>query len=281
MIIDCLKIASLKAEYIKEKVNLFKKNNIFPKLVVVQTSNDPASQKYINNKVKKGEELGIIVEIIKIINCNNEILIETINKINNDSTIHGVLVQLPLAKGLDITNIFNLINPNKDVDGLTLESVGNLWLGSNKNFVYPCTANGVIDILKSVPNYQIKGKHALIINRSNIVGKPLANLLLSENATVTIAHSHTINLEQLITSADIVISAVGIKNFLNKENLSPYHFVIDVGINVENNKIYGDCDLEQLKDYVQYITPVPNGVGRLTVINLFSNLIKLIENQVK
>lgn len=281
MIIDCIKIANLKAENIKQKVQDLKKKNIFPKLVVVQTSNDLASQKYINNKVKKGEELGIVVDVEKIVDCDNNTLINTINKINNDKLIHGVLVQLPLGNGLNINNVFNLIDPSKDVDGLTLESVGNLWLNSNKNFAAPCTAKGVMDILKSVNNYEIKGKHALIINRSNIVGKPLANLLLQENATVTIAHSHTKNLEQLILSADIIITAVGKKDFLNKSNLETYHFVIDVGINVVNNKIYGDCNLEELKDYVQYITPVPNGVGRLTVINLFDNLINLIENKVK
>ncbi|EGZ31319.1 bifunctional 5,10-methylenetetrahydrofolate dehydrogenase/5,10-methenyltetrahydrofolate cyclohydrolase [Malacoplasma iowae] len=280
MVIDCIKISSEIEEQLKNEIIYLKENKkIKPKLVIIRANDDLASEKYINNKVKKGKEIGVDVIVEKFDKKNNKDFIEIIKKYNNDKNTHGILVQLPIYKELDVNNIYKYISSSKDVDGLCFDTVGSFWLNSKNSIVAPCTARGVINVIDSV-NYDLTGKNVVIINRSNIVGKPLINLLLSKNATVTICHSKTEKLSKITKKADVIITAVGKRNFINKSMVSKKAFVIDVGINVENKKVYGDANFDQLKNYVSYITPVPNGIGKLTVINVFKNLIDLIKQQV-
>ena len=279
MVIDCIKISNDIQEEIKKEISELKAKKINPKLVIIRANDDLASEKYINNKVKKGEEIGVDVIIEKFDKKDNKSFIELIKKYNNDKNTHGILVQLPIYKELDSNNIYKYVSCYKDVDGLSYEIVGSFWLNPKESVVAPCTARGVINVIESV-NYDLTGKNVVIINKSNIVGKPLINLLLSNNATVTICHSKTKNIHKITKKADVIISAVGIRNFITKKMVNKKSFIIDVGINIENKKVYGDTNFEELKKYVKYITPVPNGIGKLTVINVFRNLVDLIKKQI-
>lgn len=278
MIINCVEISKKIQEELKKEVSQLKEKKINPKLVIIRANDDLASEKYINNKVKKGQEMGVDVVVEKFDKKDNKSLIELIKKYNIDKNTHGILIQLPIYKELDPNNIYKYVSCHKDVDGLSYETVGSFWLNPKESIIAPCTAMGVINVIDSV-NYDLTGKNVIIINRSNIVGKPLINLLLSKNATVTICHSKTKNIHKITKKADVIISAVGIRNFITKKMVNKKSFIIDVGINVENKKIYGDANFEELKKYVKYITPVPNGIGKLTVINVFRNLVNLIKKQ--
>lgn len=279
MVIDCIKISNDIQEEIKKEISELKAKKINPKLVIIKANDDLASEKYINNKVKKGEEIGVDVIIEKFDKKDNKSFVELIKKYNNDKNTHGILVQLPIYNELDSNNIYKYVSCYKDVDGLSYETVGSFWLNPKESVVAPCTARGVINVIESI-NYDLTGKNVVIINRSNIVGKPLINLLLSKNATVTICHSKTKNIHKITKKADVIISAVGIRNFITKKMVNKKSFIIDVGINIENKKVYGDTNFEELKKYVKYITPVPNGIGKLTVINVFRNLVDLIKKQI-
>ena len=279
MVIDCIKISNDIQEEIKKEISELKAKKINPKLVIIKANDDLASEKYINNKVRKGEEIGVDVIIEKFDKKDNKSFVELIKKYNNDKNTHGILVQLPIYKELDSNNIYKYVSCYKDVDGLSYDTVGLFWLNPKEGVVAPCTARGVINVIESI-NYDLTGKNVVIINRSNIVGKPLINLLLSKNATVTICHSKTKNIHKITKKADVIISAVGIRNFITKKMVNKKSFIIDVGINIENKKVYGDTNFEELKKYVQYITPVPNGIGKLTVINVFRNLVDLIKKQI-
>ena len=202
---------------------------------------------------------------------------EVINKIielNNDDYVNGILLQLPIPDKFNRYKLLNLINKNKDVDGLTDINAGLLFKGYNN--LVPCTPLGIIRLLKEY-NIEISGKHAVVIGKSNLVGKPLAILLLQEGATVTICHSKTNNLREITKQADILISAVGKKDLITKDMIKEKAIVIDVGINRVDGKIYGDVDFENVKSIVSYITPVPGGVGPMTVAMLLSNVIKNYE----
>lgn len=278
MIINCKEIANNILEKVKVDIDNIKQKNINPKLVIIKANNDLASEKYINNKIKKANELGIDVELIVDDSKNTKNILNIIDMLNIDDLVHGIIVQLPLYKELDKEKIIERVNYKKDVDGFSLESVAKLWNDSNDFFSIPCTAYGIIEIIKSL-KYDIVGKNVVIINKSNIVGKPLASLFLKNQATVTICHSKTKNLQNHTKNADIIIVAVGKKDFLTKEMVSNNSFIIDVGINVVENKIYGDAKFDELKDYVKYITPVPNGVGQLTIAMIYKNLIELIKRR--
>lgn len=278
MVVNCKEIAKNILDQVKIEINKFKNQNIKPKLVIVKANNDLASERYINNKIKKATELGIDIELIEDNSKNTENVLNIIDNLNKDNSIHGIIVQLPLYEQLDKDKIIERINYKKDVDGFSLESIGRLWNESKSFFSIPCTAYGIIEIIKSI-KYDICGKNVVIINKSNIVGKPLASLFLKNNATVTICHSKTKNLSFHTKNADIVVVAVGKKDFLTKDMVSSDCFIIDVGINVIDNKIYGDAKFDELKDYVRYITPVPNGVGQLTIAMIYKNLIELIKKR--
>lgn len=241
------------------------------KLVVIQVGDDPASNVYIKNKKKLCEELGILCEHKKFLEITEQELIQEIDNLNNDKTVTGILVQLPLPPEIDETKIIEKISPLKDVDGLTSQNMGKLFTG-NKALV-PCTALGIIKMLEYL-NIDLQGLNVTVVGRSKLVGLPLIALLLNKNCTVTVCHSKTKNLPEKTKNADVLIVAVGQKELITKDYVKDDAIVIDVGINRYQNKLYGDCNFNELLPKCKYITPVPGGVGPLTVIMLINNIIE-------
>lgn len=268
-IIDGKKIRD---EIIQELKQEIKKYMIKPCLAVIQIGEDPASNTYIKAKEKACNETGIYFKHIKFTETTKEI--EVINKIlelNNDEYVHGILLQLPLPEGFNPDKLINYIARNKDVDGLTDINLGKLF--NNKNGMISCTPQGIMELLKR-EEIDVSGKNVTIIGRSNLVGKPLMGLLLNKDATVTICHSKTNNLKEHTKNADILIAAVGKKHFITKDMIKKDAIVIDVGINKEDGKLYGDVDFENIKEKAYKITPVPGGVGPMTVAMLMNNVNK-------
>lgn len=241
------------------------------KLTVIQVGNDPASNVYVRNKGNLCSEVGIKFDHLKYENITEEDLISQIKKLNNDQTVTGILVQLPLPSHINSQKVIETIDYKKDVDGLTSKNIGNLFAGNKA--IAPCTALGVMEILKETKT-PLEGKNVVVVGRSKLVGLPLISLLLKNNATVTTCHSKTQNLKAITQTADILIVAIGKKEFINKDYVKEDVIVIDVGINREEGKLYGDCNLNQIIDKCQLITPVPGGVGPLTVIMLINNIIE-------
>lgn len=243
------------------------------KLVIIYIGDDYASSIYTARKKKICEELGIGCEILKYSSLvkENEI-IEKIKELNLNKEVTGIMVQLPIPKGLDTFKIINTISFNKDVDGLTAYNQG-LLLQGQKPYYYPCTPLGILTLLKHY-KISLQGKKVVVVGRSNIVGKPLAVMLTQENATVTLCHSKTKNLKKITKKADILISAIGKAEYFNEGDLKEKGIVIDVGINRnKNGKIVGDVNFERAKDVVKYITPVPGGIGPLTIASLMKNIV--------
>lgn len=267
-IIDCNKISLELKEELKKEISQI---SVKLKLVVIQVGNDEASNVYIRNKQKLCEEMDILCEHKKFLNITEEKLINEIRKLNVDKTVTGILVQLPLPKEINETKVIEEILPEKDVDGLTSKNIGNLF--SNNESIVPCTALGIIKIIESLKE-DIAGLNVVVIGRSKLVGMPLIKLLLNKNVTVTVAHSKSKNLKNITQQADILIVAIGKKEFITKEYLKENVIIIDVGINRDNNKLYGDCNFVDCLEKCKYITPVPGGVGKLTVIMLINNIIK-------
>lgn len=260
-------------EDLKNKVEGLKKNNIFPKLAVIMVGDDEASRIYVRNKSKACEELGIkYEEFLLEADISQEQLLNLIKKLNEREDIHGILLQSPIPKHLDINEAFKTISPQKDVDGFSPINVGKLVLGQ-ETFV-SCTPFGVIKILEEY-NIEIEGKHAVVIGRSNIVGKPMLQCLLNKNATVTICHSKTQNLKEITKTADILVVALGKAKFVTEDMVKEGAVVIDVGINRnEQGKVCGDVDFEEVEKIARYITPVPGGVGPMTITMLMYNIVK-------
>lgn len=263
---------------LKDEVAELKNADINPKLAVIMVGDDKASKVYVKNKSKACEEVGIqYEEHILPSNTKMEELLGLIEKLNNDETIHGILVQSPLPEGLDANIAFRTISPKKDVDGFNPINVGKLSL--NQDCFVSCTPYGIIKMLEAY-NIEIQGAHAVIIGRSNIVGKPLAQCLLNKNATVTICHSKTKNLKEITKQADILIAAIGKPKFVTEDMVKERSTVIDVGINrMDDGKLVGDTDFENIKDKVSYITPVPGGVGPMTIAMLMHNVVKSSKQQ--
>ena len=262
----------LRDEIVKELKDEVKHFMIKPCLAVIQIGNDPASDTYIKSKEKACEEIGIYFKHIKFSEETKEI--EVINKIlelNNDEYVHGILLQLPLPEGFNQDKLINYIARNKDVDGLTDINLGKLF--NNKQGMVSCTPQGVMALLEKY-KIDVEGKNVTIVGRSNLVGKPLLGLMLNKNATVTICHSKTQNLKKHTKNADILIVAVGIKHFIKKDMVKEGAVVIDVGINKEDGKLYGDVDYDNVKEIASLITPVPGGVGPMTVASLMNNVIQ-------
>ena len=247
-------------------------NKLTPSLCIINIGDDPASKVYVNNKVKACAEVGIncIVKHFDADVTELEVLsfIETMNEDNN---INGLMVQLPIPKHLNERNIINSIKPEKDVDGLTDINVGKL-LHKDPTALTPCTPLGIISLLKFY-NIKLSGKHCVVVGRSNIVGKPLAQLLINEDATVTICHSKTEKLKDITQTADIIIVAIGQPEFLTSDYIKEGAIVVDVGINRVDGKLVGDVDFEDVKAKCSFITPVPGGVGPMTVAALLCNVI--------
>lgn len=258
------------------KAEEFKKKGIEPCLAVILVGNDPASSIYVNNKKKACEYVGIKSLSYELSEeTREEELLELIDKLNKDQTVNGILVQLPLPGHINEDKVIKAISPLKDVDGFHTTNVGALCIGE-PGFV-SCTPAGVIELLKR-SNVEISGKNCVVIGRSNIVGKPMALLMLRENATVTICHSKTTNLKEICKTADILIVAIGKPRFIDASYVKDGAVVIDVGIHRdENNKMCGDVDFESVKDIASKITPVPGGVGPMTIAMLMSNCVSAIE----
>lgn len=273
VILDGKETARKIREGLKEKVIELKKNNIIPKLAVIMVGEDPASVIYVRNKSKACEDVGIEFEeyILKETTTQKELL-DLIKKLNEDKNLHGILLQSPIPKHLNIDEAFETISQEKDVDGFNPINVGKLALGQ-ETFV-SCTPLGVIKLLEEY-NIEIEGKNAVIIGRSNIVGKPMLQCLLNKNATVTICHSKTKNLSDITKNADILVSAIGKPKLVTKDMVKKGAVVIDVGINRnEQGKVCGDVDFDEVKDVASYITPVPGGVGPMTIAMLMNNVVK-------
>lgn len=268
-IIDGKKIRNEILEDLKKQV---KQYMIKPCLAVIQIGDDEASNTYIKSKEKACNEIGIYFKHVKFSETTKEI--EVINKIlelNNDEYVHGILLQLPLPSGFNQDKLINYIARNKDVDGLTDINIGKIF--NNKPGLVSCTPQGIMKILEH-ENINLTGKNVTIVGRSNLVGKPLLGLMLNKDATVTICHSKTENLKKHTKNADILVVAVGKKHFITEDMVKEDAIVIDVGINRENGKLYGDVDYDKVKTKAKKITPVPGGVGPMTVAMLMTNVIK-------
>ena len=257
-------------ERIKKEVSELSKKGIVPGLAVVIVGDDPASRVYVNSKKKACEELGMYsVEYALPCDTTEEELLSLVNKLNEDEKINGILVQLPLPKHLDEKLVINTIKPEKDVDAFHPVNVGKIMIG-DFDFL-PCTPAGVMELIKET-GIEIAGKECVIIGRSNIVGKPQAMLMLHKNATVTICHSRTKDLKEVVKRADIVVAAVGVANMVTKDMIKEGAVVIDVGMNrLPNGKLCGDVDFEGVSEVASFITPVPGGVGPMTIAMLMKN----------
>ena len=267
-------------ETLKNEVEGLKKININPKLAVIMVGDNSASQIYVRNKSKACNEIGIEFEehLLPENTTQNE-LIDLIEKLNNRKEINGILLQSPIPDALDINEAFRKISPEKDVDGFNPINVGKLVL--NQNTFISCTPFGIIKLLEEY-GISIEGKQAVIVGRSNIVGKPMSSCLLNKNATVTICHSKTKDLPSITKQADILVAAIGKSEFITEDMVKEGAVVIDVGINRdENGKLKGDVDFENVSKKASYITPVPGGVGPMTIAMLMYNVVKAAKNQNK
>jgi len=273
MIIDGKKEAAILREEIKNEIaKLKKKTNKVPGLTVILIGEFAPSQIYVRNKEKNSKEVGINSNVLKYpSDVSEEEVLNKIEELNKDKNISGILVQLPLPDQINKEKVINAIDPLKDVDGFNPVNVGNL--ASGYKAIVPCTPLGCLLLIKKVEK-NLSGKHAVIIGRSNLNGKPMAQLLLKENCTVTIVHSKTKNLQNECLKADILVAAVGVPNLVKKDWVKSDAVVIDVGINKVDNKIIGDVNFEEIKDKVRAITPVPGGVGPMTIACLLSNTLE-------
>lgn len=275
IILDGKKLRDKIFENLKQRLNNMSEK---PTLAVILVGENPASQIYVRNKKKTAENLGIYSIVINYpSNISEKILLDKIQELNNDNKITAILVQLPLPKHIDKFKIIDAIAPEKDVDGLTPYNSGKLFSGEEP-YVYPCTPKGILLLLDEY-NIELEGKHVVVIGRSNLVGKPVAQMLLNRNATVTMCHSHTKNLSDITKTADIVVSAVG-KNIIGEKMLKSNCVVVDVGIFKDvNGKICGDVDFASASKIAAYISPVPGGVGPMTIASLMLNTVELADSK--
>lgn len=278
VIIDGKELAKKIRANLKIECEELKKKNINSKLAVIMVGEDPASKVYVRNKSKACEDVGIeYEEYLLDVNTTQKELIELIEKLNNDKTINGILLQSPIPSNLDINEAFRTISPQKDVDGFNPINVGKLVL--NQDTFVSCTPYGIMKMFEEY-DIDLTGKNVIILGRSNIVGKPLIHCCLNKNATVTSCHSKTQNIAQKAKEADVLISAIGKANFVTADMVKDGAVVIDVGINrLNNGKITGDVDFESVKEKASYITPVPGGVGPMTIAMLMNNVIKATRRQ--
>lgn len=278
VIIDGKELAKKIRANLKIECDELKKKNIKSKLAVIMVGEDSASKVYVRNKSRACEDVGIeYEEYLLDVNTTQKELIELIKKLNNDKTINGILLQSPIPSNLDINEAFRTISPQKDVDGFNPVNVGKLVL--NQDTFVSCTPYGIMKMLEEY-DIDLTGKNVVILGRSNIVGKPLIHCCLNKNATVTSCHSKTQNIAQKAKEADVLISAIGKANFVTADMVKEGAVVIDVGINrLDNGKITGDVNFESVKEKASYITPVPGGVGPMTIAMLMNNVIKATRRQ--
>ena len=278
MIIDGKKEALILREQIKKEIDSIKLKNIgVPGLTVILIGDFAPSQIYVKNKEKNAKEVGITSEVLRFPKeVSEEEILKKIEELNNNSKVSGILVQLPLPQQISKEKVINAINPFKDVDGFHPTNVGNL--SSGYKAIVPCTPLGCLLLIKKIePN--LKGKHAVIIGRSNLNGKPMAQLLLKENCTVTIVHSKTINLKAECLKADILVAAVGVANLVKADWVKENSIIIDVGINKVGDRIVGDVEFDTVQKKVKAITPVPGGVGPMTIACLLKNTLECFKGR--
>lgn len=273
-ILDGLLVSQTIKNKLVDEILKLNEGNVYPCLATILVGNDPASISYINNKQKTAKSVGIKTldyRLNETISLND--LSRLIDKLNKDNDVHGILIQLPLQKHLDKFVILNLVDPNKDVDGLTFLNSGLLM--NNKSKLIPCTPLGVMTLFDHY-NIELDGSTVSIINRSNLVGKPLSSLLLERNSTVIICHSHTKNLDKHLQHSDIVITAVGnrTKFRLTKNMVKENSIIVDIGTSRVNGKLLGDVDFDDVKEKASFITPVPGGVGPMTIVMLLRNTVQ-------
>jgi methylenetetrahydrofolate dehydrogenase (NADP+)/methenyltetrahydrofolate cyclohydrolase len=292
-IIDGKKIAQeLRSEIAKKVAEIKRENHIIPGLAVILVGNDPASEVYVSNKEKAAHQVGMNSFQFKLAGDISESeLIAKIQELNNDKNIHGILVQLPLPKSIDAQKVIHAIDPKKDVDGFNVINVGKLSVGQidgDDKAIVPCTPLGCVHLLKSAIGNKLSGLKTLVIGTSNIVGRPLARLLMIEGCTVTIANRSTKDLKSECLQADVIFSATGVVNLIKADMVKKDAIIIDVGINrvlLENDKtkLVGDVDFDNVKEVAKAITPVPGGVGPMTIAYLLNNTVdcclKLIQNK--
>ncbi|PED38813.1 bifunctional methylenetetrahydrofolate dehydrogenase/methenyltetrahydrofolate cyclohydrolase FolD [Bacillus cereus] len=273
VIIKGNEVAEKKRAQLTEEVVKLKEQGIVPGLAVILVGEDPASRSYVKGKEKGCEQVGIYSELIELPETiTEERLLAEIDRLNGDDRINGILVQLPLPKHIEEKAIIERISPEKDVDGFHPISVGRMMTGQDT--FLPCTPHGIVELVKET-NLDISGKHVVVIGRSNIVGKPVGQLFLNENATVTYCHSKTQNMKELSKLADILIVAVGRPKMITADYIKEGAVVIDVGVNrLETGKLCGDVDFENVLDVAGYITPVPKGVGPMTITMLLHNTVE-------
>ena len=276
-IIDGKALAKKIRAELKLEVDELKKKGINPKLAVIMVGEDKASKVYVKNKSKACEEIGVeFEEFLLKEDTKMEELLGLINELNNRADVHGILLQSPIPKHLNINKAFNAIDYRKDVDGFNPINVGKLVIG--EDCFISCTPLGVIKMLEEY-GIEIEGKNAVVIGRSNIVGKPLAQCLLAKNATVTVCHSRTKNIHEITNNADILVAALGKPGYIKSHMVKEDAVVIDVGINrTDEGKLVGDVDFETVSQKASYITPVPGGVGPMTIAMLMNNVVKAAKN---
>lgn len=274
MIIDGKKCSEEILENLRKDISEYKeKTGKVPGLAVIILGNNAASKIYVKSKIRACEKTGILSREINLDeNISEEELINEIEKLNNDKNINGILVQLPLPSHINEKKICEAISVKKDVDGFKAENLGKIMLGDDDGFI-SCTPQGIIYLIDQL-NMDLHGKNVVVVGRSNIVGKPVASLLINKGATTTVCNSRTKDLAGILKKADIIVIAIGKAKFLTKDMVKEGAVVIDVGINRVNGKIYGDVDYENVKDIVSHITPVPGGVGPMTIAMLLKNTVK-------
>lgn len=279
-ILDGKKCSQEILDKIKEKVdNLKNSNKRVPGLAVIIVGNNPASKIYVNSKVKACEKVGFYSKAIFLDeNISQAELLENIQALNNDKNIDGILVQLPLPKHLNEDEICNAIDTSKDVDGFKAENLGKVMLGKEDGMV-PCTPQGIMYLLDSIKDINLYGMNGVVIGRSNIVGKPISSLLINRGVTTTVCNSRTKNIEDVLRNADIIVAALGKPKFLKENMVKEGAIIIDVGINRVDGKLCGDVDYENVSKLASFITPVPGGVGPMTIAMLLNNTLRAYDKR--
>ncbi len=279
-LIDGIALSKQLREQVAARTRALHQQGVQPGLAVILVGDNPASQVYVRNKVKACEEAGFHSVLERYdAELSQQALLDHIARLNNDPRIHGILVQLPLPEHIDAQRVIEAIDPDKDVDGFHIASAGALMTGLPG--FWPCTPYGCLKMLESI-GYDLKGKHAVVIGRSNIVGKPMALMLLQRNATVTVCHSGTQNLAHYTRQADVIVAAVGKRNVLTADMVKPGAVVLDVGMNRNDaGKLCGDVDFDGVRQVASYITPVPGGVGPMTITMLLVNTLESAERVAK
>ena len=272
-LLDGKHLANIRANVLQKQVLNLKKAGIQPQFCVINIGNDPSSKIYLKTKKRRAEQIGIKQKLFQLpSNVTQKNLLELIDRLNNEKDVNGIMIQLPVPKQIILNEALAAIDPDKDVDCLTPANVGRLWQGDH--FVEPATAHGILALL-GYYHINLKGKNAVIIGRSSIVGKPLAALLLEKDATVSILHLKTKNLTEYTKKADILVSATGEHNLVTADMIKKNAVIIDVGISRFNGKIVGDVDFEHVAPIASFITPVPGGIGPLTVESLMEQVVQL------